>query len=448
MVRQMRLTDLSIRALKAPEKGAIIYADDTLVGFGVRVSQAGTKSYVLTHGAQRKRETLGRVGVVSLQDARAEAKRRLAEYTLGKHSQRSVAWIVGLQEYLREVAVRCKPRVHEDYSYILGRHFRFGETKLSDVSPADLQARLGKLVGTPAEHQHAFVVLRAFINWAHRKAYLDRNPMERMRPPHRYRPRERVLSEDELCRVWTAADAMPMFGNIVRVLILTGQRVGEICGLTHDMIGHGTITLPSSLTKNSRAHTFPISPACAEIIKAQQSNGSPYVFPARASEGSSRPFNGLSKSKERIHALSGTSGWTLHDLRRTFASGLASLGVPLPVTEKLLNHVSGSFAGIVGVYQRYDYLPEMQSAVEKWEAHVQTLAAYGRQPRGIAMLPTWENRDAAFIEEASARDGLVLPSTHRSPGGGWEVPEKGATWPSTGRVGRTGSARLAQVTDR
>jgi len=67
--------------------------------------------------------------------------------------------------------------------------------------------------------------------------------------------------------------------------------------------------------------------------------------------------------------------WTLHDLRRTFATGLASLGVQIPVIEKLLNHVSGSFGGIVSVYQRYDYMPEMREAIETWEVHVLRLAS-------------------------------------------------------------------------
>jgi hypothetical protein len=86
----MRLTDMSVKALKAPEKGVIYYTDEALAGFGVRVSEGGTKSFVLTHGPRRQRETIGRFGVVSLQDARAEAKRRLAEYTLGKHQSRTV----------------------------------------------------------------------------------------------------------------------------------------------------------------------------------------------------------------------------------------------------------------------------------------------------------------------------------------------------------------------
>ena len=83
----------------------------------------------------------------------------------------------------------------------------------------------------------------------------------------------------------------------------------------------------------------------------------------------------FARHKAQLDKASGVSGWVLHDLRRTFASGLASLGVPIPVVEKLLNHVSGTFSGIVGVYHRYDYAKEMREAVELWEKHIQTLTA-------------------------------------------------------------------------
>lgn len=106
----MRLTDLSIKALKAPENGAIIYADDTLTGLGVRVSQAGTKSFVLTHGARRQRETIGRVGIISLAEARQEAKRRLSEYTLGKHKPRSIQWSAALDGVLRPCSLSYPQR--------------------------------------------------------------------------------------------------------------------------------------------------------------------------------------------------------------------------------------------------------------------------------------------------------------------------------------------------
>jgi len=292
----------------------------------------------------------------------------LAEYTLGKHQPRAVRWDTAKDEFLVEKAAKLKPRSLADYTYILNRHFKYGATKLSDLSPHDLRQSVERLNKTPAVQQHAFVVVRAFIRWAHRKHYLDRNPMERMQAPHSYVPRERVLTNDELKRIWHAAGD-DTFGKIVKLLALTGQRKGEITNLTGGMVGEGTITLPSWLTKNSRQHTLPLGSAAKAILKPPLGRDACF-FPAL---DRTTPFCGFSKCKAGLEKRCGFSDWTLHDLRRTFASGLASLGVSLPVVERLLNHVSGSFAGIVGVYQRYDFLPEMRDAIARWEEHVQML---------------------------------------------------------------------------
>ena len=157
----MRLTDISIKALKPPPKGEQIYYDDTLTGFGVRVSEGGTKSYVLTHGTLRRRETIGRVAILGLQDARMEAKRRLAEYTLGKTLTGTARWSTAVDQYLEEGRVRLKARTLKDYRRSL-KHFRFGDINLNEVSPIEIQRRLDKLSGTPVEQQelHARVSRR------------------------------------------------------------------------------------------------------------------------------------------------------------------------------------------------------------------------------------------------------------------------------------------------
>jgi integrase len=364
----MKLTDITLRALQAPATGVTVYFDDTLTGFGVRVSQAGTKSFVLTHGTRRQRETLGRVGVVSLQEARAEAKRRLAEYTLGKDKPRAMGWDSAKSEYLAEKITKLKPRTHAAYTYILNRHFKYNTTKLAELSPHDLRTSLNRLKATPGEQQRAFVILRAFIRWAHRQHYLDRNPMERMQAPHSYVPRARILTNAELVRVWNATED-DTFGKIVKLLILTGQRRGEITQLTGSMVADDTITIPAWLAKNSREHTFPLSSMAKTILNPPLSASTCY-FPAL---GKTTPFNGFSKCKPKLERRCGVSDWTLHDLRRTFASGLASIGIALPVIERLLNHVSGSFGGIVGVYQRYDFFPEMRDAIARWEEHIRTI---------------------------------------------------------------------------
>ncbi len=124
----MKLTDITIRSLKAPRTGAVIYHDQSLAGFGVRISEGGTKSFVLTYGPRRRRETIGRVGVISLQDARKEAKRLLAEYTLGKQKPVSITWRAAVDEYLKECEKRLRPGTYQSYKRHLNRQFRLGDT--------------------------------------------------------------------------------------------------------------------------------------------------------------------------------------------------------------------------------------------------------------------------------------------------------------------------------
>ncbi len=346
----MRLTDLSIRTLRAPREGAVIYYDDNFTGFGVRISRGGTKSFILTHGPRRRRETIGRVGVISLQEARKEARRLLAEYTLGKHQPIYKTWRGAVDEYLEEVQLRCRSATYDSYKRHLNLQFRFAETRMSQIAPHDLQRDLDRLRDRPGEFHHAFCALRAFIRWAHRRHYVDRNPMERMKAPAAPQSRARILTDGELKAVWNACRDDP-FGRIVKLLILCGQRLGETCAITGAMIGTDTITLPPELTKNKRKHTFPFPQTARPLFH-------------------DLTYNGFGKAKSRLDKDSGVTGWTLHDLRRTFASGLAARGIAIPVIEKLLNHVSGSFSGVVGVYQRYDFMPEMRDAISRWESHL------------------------------------------------------------------------------
>jgi integrase len=293
------------------------------------------------------------VGVISLQDARREAKRLLAEYTLGKNQPITKSWRDAVDEYLEEVALRCRPATYESYKRHLNRQFRFGDTRMGQIAPHELHRDLDRLRDRPGEFHHAFCALRAFIRWAHRKHYFDRNPMERMKAPKAPQARSRILTDDEIRRVWHACPDDP-FGRLVKLLILCGQRLGETSKITADMLGKDTITLPAGITKNKREHSFPLPEMARPLF---------YDL----------TYNGFGKGKARLDADSGVTGWTLHDLRRTFASGLAALGVSIPVIERLLNHMSGTFSGVVGVYQRYDFMPEMRDAIARWEAYLLTV---------------------------------------------------------------------------
>jgi integrase len=180
-------------------------------------------------------------------------------------------------------------------------------------------------------------------------------------------PRVRVLSEAELRAIWNACEAT--FGTIVRLLILTGQRRGEIAALQPSFISDDAVTLPARLCKNNREHTFPIGPMTRTLLAPVIiTTETALLFPARGKP--TMPFNGWGKCKAQLDKKSGVANWTLHDLRRTFATQLAALGTPIHVTERLLNHISGTQSGIVAVYQRHTYMDEMRAAVMAWEARL------------------------------------------------------------------------------
>lgn len=370
----MKLTDISVRSLKAPAKGAVIFSDDTLPGFGVRVSQAGTKSFVLTHGIRRTRETIGRVGIISLSDARTEAKRRFAEYTLGKHKPRAVTWDKAKAEFLAAKTEKLKARTVEDYTQLLS-YYPFGTTHLADITDAQLQRDVGK-IKAKVQRFNSFVVLRTFFRWAYRKHYIDHNPVDRMEAPKAPKSRKRVLSSEELATVLkTALGGETAFHSIVALLVLTGQRRSEIGALEWAWIdlNQKLITIPGEHVKNGEEHCFPIGDMAVQVLRKQKGQAQ-YIFPAKPGRWLEvTSFNGWSKAKAAFDQECPLPHWTLHDLRRTLRTNWAELGVLEEVAEKYINHISGKHSGLGRTYNRAKYLAPMREAVSGWERHLQTL---------------------------------------------------------------------------
>lgn len=381
----MRLTDLSIKTLKAPPSGVVIYSDSTLTGFGVRVSTGGTKSFVLTHGVRRQRETIGKVGILSLQEARSEAKRRLAEYTLGKTPASAITWKAAVEEFLAFKAARRKERTVRSYRYILNRHFRFGETKCSDLKPTDLAQKLRKIAHLPAEHHHAYAVVRTFTEWAYRQYYFEHRPLDRMTAPPVPPSRDRVLTRAELAAVFqTAFNGEAIFDHIVATLVLTGQRRTQISNLRDEWLQQpGFITIPKIFTKHIE-HKFPIGPLTNSVIdRTPRIAADPHVFPALRDRRAGQPatvFNAWGNSKAAFDRRLKDAGynvapWTLHDLRRTFRTFWAELGIRREVAEKYIHHISGVHSGVDAIYNRHSYMTEMRDAVQRWEDFLKDLTA-------------------------------------------------------------------------
>ena len=233
-----------------------------------------------------------------------------------------------------------------------------------------IRKKLDGLAETPGEQGHAQAALSIFFRYCHRAHCIDADPMDRMQLT-KQPSRERVLSIEELKAVWHATDFYP-FGTIVRLCILLGQRRSEIGHLRWEWIDQEQklIHLPSNITKNRKAHTFPYGELTAEALATIPKQGS-LLFPARRNpkENPDLIFGAWGKDKAELDTKAGVKGWVLHDLRRGLSTAWASItpAIPLTVTEKYINHISGSTAGVAGIYNRHTYLSEMRAAVVTYE---------------------------------------------------------------------------------
>jgi integrase len=209
---------------------------------------------------------------------------------------------------------------------------------------------------------------RACYGWAIGKDLLAENPFEGIKLDS-VPSRDRVLTDTELAAVGKATKGPGTYNAITQLLILTGQRREEVAAMTWDEVAPDLSiwTIPASRAKNGVAHIVPLSPQARAVLQGAP-RLSELVFQGRAGV-----FNGFSKAKTSLDEASGVRGWRLHDLRRTVATGLQKLGVRLEVTEAVLNHVSGSRAGVAGIYQRHDWADEKRAALNAWAAHVAAL---------------------------------------------------------------------------
>ena len=377
----MHLTDIVIRNLQPPEKGQVTYTDDSISGFGIRVSQGGVKTFVLVYGRSRTRMTIGRYPTISLADARTKAREVLAEWTLGKHRVPTISFADALTQYItNRLEKELRPSSAKEAARVLKKHFlpKLRHEKLADLSTVTLTNIVDK-IAAPSTRRHAFSNLRAFLRWTRSRGYLTHSPLEGAPAPQTSKPRERVLTDAELVLILKTARAeASSFNRLVELLILTGQRRNQIASLQASFIDYTeqTITWSPGLMKGNREHTIPYGAATKALLDKLPKEG--LLLPGRSE--TPKPMVGYSKLKPKfdkevteINEGKPLPGWTLHDLRRTLASGWQAMGIRIEVTEKYLAHTSGSLGGIVGVYQRHHYLPEMRAAVTAWEEKLQKL---------------------------------------------------------------------------
>jgi len=387
-------TDLMLRKLAHDGSRRVEYWDGRIPGFGLRVSPSGTKTFILMyrHRGRPRRLTIGRYPILSLADARTRASEALRQVSLGNDpaliqeqaNDPSFRFDAVVGRYVeRHCKVHNKPSTARETERLLRKHFvaAWGKRDIRDITQAHVSEILEALIaaGKPSEANHALGVIKTFFSWCEDRDLLTVSPCAKIRKPAKHGSRSRVLSGDELAAVWKAAEAEAYpFGRMTQLLILTAQRRGEVTQMRDDQIDleAATWTIPADLAKNGRAHVLPLPDTAAEILRGLPRFESPYLFPAKGNP--ENVISGFTRAKARLDEVSGVAGWTLHDLRRTAATHTARLGVAPHVIERILNHVSGTFAGVTGVYNRFQYLDEMREALALWDDHLHKLIRKSR----------------------------------------------------------------------
>jgi integrase len=219
-------------------------------------------------------------------------------------------------------------------------------------------------VDRPVMANRATAVLSKFFNWLCEDDVLKASPAAGVKLPSKETPRERTLSDDEIRALWLACDDIGgPAGACVKLLLLTAQRRGEITNLKWGEIEGNLLVLPGERMKGRTAHIAPLSTAAVSIVNSLPHSGE-YIYGAS-------PVTHWNRIKDALdERMKPATPWVVHDLRRTTASGMARIGVSVPVIEKILGHKTGTFRGVVGTYQRHSFLPEMTAAMDKWADHV------------------------------------------------------------------------------
>jgi integrase len=393
------MTAAMVEKIKPTER-RIEQPDSMVKGLMLIVQPTGAKSWQVRYraGGLRRRMGLGSYPAVSLANARKSANAALLEVLQGNDP-------VGEREAKKTLQLSDRDKVGALIEQFAKRHLStlksgetakrelnrhvvsvWGERDIHDIQKRDVIDLLDRIAdsGRVVSANRVRAYLNKFLSWCVERDILDQSPAMGVKPVAKEKSRDRVLSDEEIRWLWEACqrEGHP-WGHLGKLLLLTGQRVGEVVGMTDREVGGDLWHLAGERTKNGRAHNVPLSQATRMALDdVERIKGDAGLI---MTTNGKTPLSGFHKGRNRladrmIEVASEEMGqaveiphWTFHDLRRTAATGMARLGIPVRVTEAVLNHVSGSGGGIVAVYQRHDYAEEKRAALEAWARFVSDL---------------------------------------------------------------------------
>ncbi len=380
------LTDRRVRALGVGPT-QIDYWDTNMRGFGVRISAQGRKSWVLryrTNGRQR-RLTLGTFPSLGLAAARVAARSALGDVARGddpaatKQAEQRAGTFRELADLYLEKHARRRKRSWRADERMLNVDLLpvLGATRAKDVTRREVRALIEAIAhrGAPILANRTLALLRKVFNFGLDDEFpgLEGNPCARITPPGVEQRRDRVLTPDEIKRVWTALDRVhPLTAAVFRLRLLTAQRGGEVLGMQWDELHLEDETdcwwtIPAERSKNKLPHRVPLSPPVVEILEGLARTDGHWVFPSPTVKDQRIRYS--AKAMAKVRERSGVD-FVAHDLRRTAASMMASAGVNRVVIGKILNHAE---PGVTAVYDRHSYDPEKRAALNAWGVRVEQI---------------------------------------------------------------------------
>jgi integrase len=335
------------------------------------------------------------------------ARRSASRWPLRAVQEGENSFARAVRDYIEQYA-RKKVRDWEDRARMLGLRStmevipgglvqRWGDKPVSAIDGHDVHQLIVEVrdKGVPGLERRSdgpsesmaramLACVSALFGWLVKHRRVESNPCATVHRPEAGAARERVLSGGEIKLFWQATAKLPTpFAACLKLLLLTGCRRDEIACLRWAELSDDAIQLPGNRTKNKRPHTVPLNGLAREILSSvPRIEGCPYVF-----SNGKVPISAWSKTKRLLDDAMGKCipGWVIHDLRRTFVTGLAELGERPDVIELTVNHISGSRSGIAGVYNRSELLRERRNALERWSLHIQGLVS--GEPSNVVALP-------------------------------------------------------------
>lgn len=389
----MKLKAATVEAIQATEKRQEI-PDALCTGLYLVVQPTGKKAWQVRyrHSGVHRRMTLAAYPILSLAAARGRAREVMAAAAEGR-------------DPAAEVKASKSPKTEDGRDKIKNLMVQYYKRHLSKLKSGDLVRReLDRFIveawaerdvhsitkrdiidlldsiadsGRVVTANRIRAYLSKFLNWAVERDILAASPAVGIKPVAKETSRDRVLSDDEIRWFWQACENLGFpWGPFGQMLLLTGQRLGEVAGMTDSEIDNSLWTLAPQRTKNGRAHSIPLSVTANGILNCVEriAGASGLIFTTTGETPLSGFHKGRNHIAERMAKIASEEAgqpvtlphWTFHDLRRTAATGMARLGIPVRVTEAVLNHVSGTGGGIVAVYQRHDYADEKRDALNAW----------------------------------------------------------------------------------